>query len=617
MGYIGNEPTTGHFPVQTNLVGPGPTYPLTQAPATAGAIEVSVSGVLQPTTAYSVNGTTLTMAGVGTGVPIFIRYLGETLSIPTPADGSVTDAKIVGMNASKLTGTVPLAALGNAPATTLDSPVITGVLSVVDSGTVTHTIANWSDDASYTITPTNCTAGAVNASGQFVITHTSGLPSYTIKATTSSLGLGDSALTTKNLTMQLTAPTLSSPADSATATNVVYTITSTTANDDKLVLNIGSANFTYQSVSVGTASKVGNTVECIGFTTNNPAVTIQFTAQATYSVTAKAINIAGTYGTSVDSAADSITIANAIEATGGTESTYTYDSVDYVMHTFKSTGDTNFVVTSAPAGKTIDFLVIAGGGGGSAGVLNTTNGGAGGAGGLRWFTAQTPTASTYVATVGAGGAGGGSGFGSKGTNSRLLGTGIDVSATGGGRGGYNSSSGGVGGCGGGSSGQTPHVGGAGNEGSYTPVEGYGGNPGAGHNSSGSGGGGTGAVGVASIAAYGGAGGAGINNFLNQSSTAFTTAHTKAFLDAADNNNGLGDVDSGTRHIGGGGAGGHTGGTPSGGGGGLGGGGDDPTNGQGTSGDVNTGSGGGGNGHDQTSNATGAGGSGVIIIRYLA
>ena len=110
MGYIGNEPTTGHFPVQTNLVGPGPTYPLTQAPATAGAIEVSVSGVLQPTTAYSVVGTTLTMAGVGAGIPIFIRYLGETLSLPTPADGSVTDAKMASSgtmpawNGSALTG---------------------------------------------------------------------------------------------------------------------------------------------------------------------------------------------------------------------------------------------------------------------------------------------------------------------------------------------------------------------------------------------------------------------------------------------------------------------------------------------------------------------------------
>ena len=79
MSYLGNEPTTGHFPVQTNLVGPGPTYTLDRAPASAGAIEVSVAGVLQPTTSYSVSGTTLTMAGVASGIPIFIRYLGETL----------------------------------------------------------------------------------------------------------------------------------------------------------------------------------------------------------------------------------------------------------------------------------------------------------------------------------------------------------------------------------------------------------------------------------------------------------------------------------------------------------------------------------------------------------
>ena len=94
MGYIGNEPTTGHFPVQTNLVGPGPTYTLDRAPATAGAIEVSVQGVLQPTTSYSVSGTTLTMAGVASGIPIFIRYLGETLTLPTIADGVVTAAKL-------------------------------------------------------------------------------------------------------------------------------------------------------------------------------------------------------------------------------------------------------------------------------------------------------------------------------------------------------------------------------------------------------------------------------------------------------------------------------------------------------------------------------------------
>ena len=146
MGYIGNEPTTGHFPVQTNLVGPGPTYTLDRAPATAGAIEVSVSGVLQPTTAYSVSGTTLTMAGVAAGIPIFIRYLGETLSLPTPADGSVTDtkigagavtdAKIAGMAATKLTGTIAGARF---PATlpAVDGSALTNIVHTPADNSVT------------------------------------------------------------------------------------------------------------------------------------------------------------------------------------------------------------------------------------------------------------------------------------------------------------------------------------------------------------------------------------------------------------------------------------------------------------------------------------------------
>ena len=94
MGYIGNEPTTGHFPVDNFTSSGGSTYTLAKAPASAGAIEVSVQGVLQPTTAYTVSGTTLTMAGVTTGVKIFVRHLGETLSLPTPADGSVTTTKL-------------------------------------------------------------------------------------------------------------------------------------------------------------------------------------------------------------------------------------------------------------------------------------------------------------------------------------------------------------------------------------------------------------------------------------------------------------------------------------------------------------------------------------------
>jgi hypothetical protein len=145
MGYIGNEPTTGHFPVQTNLAGDGSTrtFTLTNTPASASAIEVSVAGVLQPTTVYSVVGTTLTLPISGTvianTIPIFIRYLGETLSLPTPADGSVTDAKIaagavtdakiVGMTATKLTGSVDIARL---PAAVLNSNVPATDTSVLE-----------------------------------------------------------------------------------------------------------------------------------------------------------------------------------------------------------------------------------------------------------------------------------------------------------------------------------------------------------------------------------------------------------------------------------------------------------------------------------------------------
>jgi len=192
----------------------------------------------------------------------------------------------------------------------LDSPSITGTLFVDSGSTVSHTISNWSDDVTYVITPTNCTVGSVNSSGVFVVTHTSGTPSYTIKATTDSLGLDDSALVTKNLTINLSAPTLSSPADVATLTNVVYTITSTDSNDDKLILDMGSSNFNLGTVSPGSGTKSGNTVVVTGFTTGNPVVTIQFTAEATYSVTAKSVDTGGTYGDSPLSSADSITVVD-------------------------------------------------------------------------------------------------------------------------------------------------------------------------------------------------------------------------------------------------------------------------------------------------------------------
>jgi len=245
---------------------------------------------------------------------------------------------------------------------TLDSPSITGTLSIDSDGTVTHTIGNWSEELTYVITPTNCTVGSINTSGEFVITHTSGVPSYTIKATTDNLGLDDSSLVTKNMVVKLTAPTISSPADTTVTTNVVYTVTSTDSNDDKIILDMGTSNFTYQSVDVGSGSKVGNTVEVTGFTTGNPAITVQFTALGTYSsVKAKSTKIDASYGDSDYSSTDSILIYEQLSAPSlnspadsddATSVTYTISSINAnATKVIFDTQSSNFTYGSVGSGS--------------------------------------------------------------------------------------------------------------------------------------------------------------------------------------------------------------------------------------------------------------------------
>ena len=97
--YVGNSPTTGHFPTDTFISSGGSTYTLSKAPATLGSIEVSVQGVLQAVSAYTINGTELELVGVANDDVIFVRHLGETLQIPTPGDDTV------GLNQLSATGT--------------------------------------------------------------------------------------------------------------------------------------------------------------------------------------------------------------------------------------------------------------------------------------------------------------------------------------------------------------------------------------------------------------------------------------------------------------------------------------------------------------------------------
>lgn len=89
MSYIGNQPTTVAF-VTDQFNGDGTTtvFTMSVAPANTASVLVTVSGVLQNPSTYSVSGTTLTFSAApptGTG-SISVRYLG------IPASGVTTTA---------------------------------------------------------------------------------------------------------------------------------------------------------------------------------------------------------------------------------------------------------------------------------------------------------------------------------------------------------------------------------------------------------------------------------------------------------------------------------------------------------------------------------------------
>ena len=285
--------------------------------------------------------------------------------------------------------------------------------------------------------------------------------------------------------------------------------------------------------------------------------------------------------------------------TGGTVTTYG----SYRVHSFLTTGNTNFVV---PSSGTVDMLVVGGGGGGG-------SYGGGGAGGVRSKTGHSVTAQTYVVVVGAGATGKVSGAAHANDNQGGAGAASSFdsfeSAGGGGGGGSSYTTPevylrGLDGASGGGTGTdlpggTSTAGGAGNTPSTSPVQGYaGGNgqtPGTAHpDYSGGGGGGAGGVGgnaSTSGTAVGGAGGVGIQNDFRTGSNVYY---------------GGGGGGGGVQHgatTGVGGAGGNGGGGK----------GNSYSNDDAADGTANTGGGGGGG--DEGAGAKTAGGSGIVVIRY--
>jgi len=298
--------------------------------------------------------------------------------------------------------------------------------------------------------------------------------------------------------------------------------------------------------------------------------------------------IATDSGSNTTTRSFSITVSNFFAgASGGTITTYNSGGVNYKVHTFLS----GATFSAGDVGGKADILVVAGGGGGGG-----DNGGAGGAGGMIAYTnwtiaGGTNPADNYTVTIGGGGSGT-SGYHSNdnaGGQDTVFGVGRSewngtagymLTAKGGGRGATGDSGGAANGYGGGGShGQDPTVG-------YTDgantIQCYSGGYSTGNNGGG-GGGGASEVGADATDSCGGAGGDGLENNFRTGSNVFYAGGGGG--GEPQNSNGCQAVGG----AGGGGAGWSTG-------------------------TANTGGGGGG-GRQASTNGQ-AGGTGIVVIRYI-
>jgi len=155
MPYIGRQLTQGNFikldDLQSQFDGSKTTFNLTSGgqaykPGSGNALLISLGGVIQEAgSAFTVNADQITFSNPPTAdANIFIIALGNSVSVGTPADGTVTASKLsAGFGEYTGIGTIVLSGIVSATSIRGDGSLLTGVSAgkfVSDSvGIVTNT----------------------------------------------------------------------------------------------------------------------------------------------------------------------------------------------------------------------------------------------------------------------------------------------------------------------------------------------------------------------------------------------------------------------------------------------------------------------------------------------
>jgi len=164
MPYLGNQPSSGGYHKLDNLTASATdTYALTLGgsayyPATANQLMVSLNGVIQaPQDSFTISGSNIVFASTLSASDSidFIMSFGDVYGIGTPADGTITDAKIQSMAASKLTGALP--AIDGSALTGVSAGKLLNLVSTEKTDQFTTTSTSFVDvtGMSATITPSS------------------------------------------------------------------------------------------------------------------------------------------------------------------------------------------------------------------------------------------------------------------------------------------------------------------------------------------------------------------------------------------------------------------------------------------------------------------------------